>query len=193
MCKTCVSSRGSWVLWVCTQRFSPCTYSEHYEKTEWQRLGFEPQGRHGIPHFVLNIRPNADGLVQKNLFCCTDCRMSSICLVFCWSHLYRISDLFISQIAPLYCSGGFPLSFLLAFELNFPYIIYHHFFCLTKDWHKLSRTHHSFPSTIPSELSLSFPSTIPDELPQDFFYQVCCDSSDCMDWIGSGPQVSNNM
>lgn len=54
-----------------------------------------------------------------------------------------------------------------------------------------SRTHHSFPSTIPSELSLSFPNTILVELPQNFFYQMCCNRPDCMDWNGSGPQVSN--
>lgn len=58
--------------------------------------------------------------------------MSSICLAFCWPHLYRISDIFISQVAPLYCSDGFPLSFLLAFELNFPYTTHHHFFSRQK-------------------------------------------------------------
>lgn len=58
--------------------------------------------------------------------------MPSICLAFCWPHLYRISDIFISQVAPLYCSDGFPLSFLLAFELNFPYTTHHHFFSRQK-------------------------------------------------------------
>lgn len=123
--------------------------------------------------------------------------MSSICLAFCWSHLYRISDLFISQITPLYCCDGFPLSFLVSLRAQLSLYYTSPFFPQPKTEENLVELSVHFLTQFPLSWACLFLAQYlmnsPPPPPKTFYCTVYCHSPDCMDWKGSGLWVSKNL
>lgn len=136
-----------------------------------------------MPHFVLNIRPNANirSLFRKICFAAltVECQAFFKCFV---DHTYTgLVTYSLARLLHFIALVGFHYNFCQPLSSTLLTLHITTFYLNKRLAQTFSRTHHSFPSTIPSELSLSFPNTILVELPQNFFYQMCCNRPDCMD------------